>query len=81
MTGLIILVVYILGVPAWMWIEKIFFPYKEGDYTIDYDGAHEITPEIWKCDAEARACIWPICLAAIITILPIVLFDKIFEKL
>ena len=62
-------------------MEKRFFPFQEGDYTIEYDGAHEITPEIWQCKVEARASLWPICVAVIIVSLPFKLLDIIFERL
>lgn len=81
MIGWIILAIYILIIPLWIWIEKRFFPFKEGDYTIEFDGAHEITPEIWQCDVEARAALWPICVAVIIVLLPFKLLNVIFEKL
>lgn len=81
MNGWVILALYILGIPLWMLIEKKYFPFEEGDYHIEFDGAHEITPEIWKCDVVARAGIWPICLAATIMLLPFKLLDILFEKL
>ena len=81
MIGWIILVIYILIIPLWMWMEKRFFPFKEGDYTIEFDGAHEITPEMWQCDVETRAMLWPLCLVVIIILLPFKLIDIIFEKL
>lgn len=81
MIGWILLVVYILGIPCWIWMEKRFFPFQEGDYTIEYDGAHEITPEVWRCNVCARAAIWPLCVACIIALLPAVIIDRLFEKL
>ena len=81
MIGWIILVIYILVIPLWIWVEKRFFPFEEGDYHIDFDGAHEITPEIWQCDVETRAALWPICVAFIIVLLPFKLLDIIFERL
>lgn len=81
MIGWIILAIYILIIPLWIFVEKKFFPFKEGDYTIEFDGAHEITPEIWQCDVEARAVLWPICVAVIIVLLPFKLLDIIFERL
>lgn len=81
MIGWILLTVYIVGIPCWIWIEKRFFPWKEGDYTIDFDGAHEITPEVWQCDVCARAGLWPLVLAFIIVLLPFKLIDILFEIL
>ena len=77
----IILAIYILVIPLWIWMEKRFFPFREGDYTIEYDGPHEITPEIWQCDVEARSVLWPLCLAVFIILLPFKLLDILFEKL
>lgn len=81
MYGWILLAIYIVGIPIWIFVEKRFFPFKDGDYTVDFDGAHKITPEMWKCYVEARAVLWPLCLAIIIILLPCMLIDIIFEKL
>lgn len=81
MFGLVLLAIYIIGIPIWIFVEKKFFPFKDGDYTIEFDGAHEITPEMWKCDVEARAALWPFCLAVIIMLIPFRLIDTIFEIL
>lgn len=77
----ILLAVYVLGVPCWIWMEKRFLPFQEGDYTIDFDGAHEITPEMWKSNVCARAFIWPVCIAFAVILLPVVAIDKLFDKL
>lgn len=81
MTGWILLVVYILGIPCWIWMEKRFFPFQKGDYTLDYDRVDEITPEVWKYHVCARASFWPLCLAVVIILLPVVIIDKLFDKL
>ena len=81
MIGWTLLAIYIVGIPVWIWAEKKFAPFEEGDYTIEFDGAHEITPDIWKSRVCARAALWPICIAVIVALFPIVLIDKIFELL
>jgi len=81
MIGWILLAVYIVGIPIWIWAEKRFAPFQEGDYTIEFDGAHEITPEIWKCNVCACAAIWPLCVAFMVALLPYILIDKIFDKI
>lgn len=81
MCGWVLLAIYIIGIPIWIFVEKKFFPFEEGNYKIEFDGAHEITPEVWKCDVEARAVIWPLCLVVIIMLLPCKLIDIIFEML
>lgn len=81
MIGWILIAVYIIGIPCWIWMEKRFSPFQEGDYTIEYDGAHEITPEVWRCDVCTRAGLWPLCIVAIVVLLPVVVIDKLFEKL
>lgn len=81
MIGWIFLAVYIIGIPCWVWFEKKFFPFHEEDYHIEYDGAHEITPEVWKCDVCARASIWPLVIAFFVAMLPIILLDKLFDVL
>ena len=81
MIGWILLAVYILGIPCWILMEKQFFPFQDGEYTIEYDGVHEITPEVWKCDVCGRAPIWPLCVAFIVILLPIAVIDRLFDKL
>lgn len=77
----ILLVVYILGIPCSIWIEKRFFPFQKGGYTIEFDGVHEITKEVWKCNVCARGFLWPVYVAFIIVLLPLVAVDRLFEKL
>lgn len=79
--GWIALAVYIIVIPVWVWMEKKFFPYQEGGYHIEWDGVHEITPEVWKCDVLARAAIWPFCVAIVVILIPIKLLDDLFEIL
>ena len=81
MIGWILLAVYVLGIPLWMWIEKKFFPFKEGEYTIDFDCIQEITPEMWKNNVIARSVIWPLCVTVGIVLFPFWLLDKIFDLL
>ena len=79
--GWFILFLYILGIPCWIWIEKKYFPFREGDYHIEFDGAHEITPDIWKTEVCARAGLWPLCVLFIIVLSPISVIDKLFDIL
>lgn len=79
-TEIILLSVYIIGIPIWMLVEKKWLPYEEGEYTIEFDGAHEITPEMHRDNAIARSVIWPFCLAALVLLSPIVLLNKLAEK-
>ena len=81
MIGWIILAIYIVGIPCWIWFEKKFWPFEEGDYHIEFDGAHEITPEVWKCDVCARAGLWPLCIAVFVVMSPIILIDKLFDSI
>lgn len=81
MIGWILLAVYFIGIPCWIWMEKRVSPFKEGDYTIEYDEAHEITPEVWRYEVCAHASLWPLCIVAIVVLLPVVAIDKLFEKL
>ena len=64
-----------------MKIEDKYFPYKEGDYTIEFDGAHKITPEIHEGNIMCRSTLWPLMLTIILALLPIVLIHKIYNKL
>ena len=81
MLSIILIVIYIVGIIIWMKIEKKYFPYKEGEYTIEFDGAHEITPEIHDDNAMCRSVLWPLYLAIIIVLLPFKLVDIIYNKL
>lgn len=81
MLPIILIAIYIVGIIVWMKIEKKYFPYEEGDYTIEFDGAHEITPEIYDSNVQARAIIWPLCLCLIIVLLPFKLINIIYNKL
>lgn len=81
LTILLIIVIYIIGLLIWIAIEKKCFPYKEGDYTIEFDGAHEITPEMHESNAIARSILWPICLVFIVALLPVIIIRIIFKNL
>ena len=70
MTEALLIVGYIVGIVVWMRVEKRFFPYEDGEYTIEFDGAHEITEEIHNDRAIGRSIIWPFCLFAILLLLP-----------
>ena len=74
-----LLVAYIVGIFVWMLVEKRFFPYEEGEYTIEFDGAHEITPDMHKDRSICRSILWPLCLAFIIVMLPLVALEKIYD--
>lgn len=80
-TEILLIVLYIVGIFIWMLIEKNFFPYEEGEYTIEWWGAEEITEDIHKGRAICRSILQPLCLAFIIMMIPVVLLNKIFEKL
>lgn len=80
-TEILLCFLYIVGIFMWMIVEKIFFPYEEGEYTLEWWGAEEITEDIHNGRAVCRSVLWPLCLAFIIMMLPVVLLNKIFEKL
>ena len=79
MVGWILLAVYLVGIPVSIWVEKRFFPFEEGDYHIEFDGAHEITPELWKSEVITRAVIWPLVIAFALALIPICLLNTIFD--
>ena len=81
MIGIILSIVYILGILCHIWIEKKFFPFEEGDYELDWDGPHEETEEMWKAKVCTRALLWPIVLAFVVVMLPIVIVDIIIDKI
>lgn len=81
MTEALLIVGYIVGIIVWMRVEKKFFPYEEGEYTIEFDGAHEITEEMHNVKAIERSIIWPICLSFILVFLPIRALIWLFCKM
>ena len=81
MTEALLIVGYIVGIIVWMRFEKKFFPYEEGEYTIEFDGAHEITEEMHNDRAIERSIIWPICLSLILVLLPFRALIWLFEKI
>ena len=78
---ILLTILYIVGIFMWMLIEKKFLPYEKGEYTIELWGAEEITEDIHNVRAVCRSILWPLCLAFIIMMLPVVLLNKIFENL
>lgn len=76
-----LLVIYLVGIVVWMLVEKKFNPYEEGEYKIEFDGAHEVTPEMHDDDAICRSVLWPLCLAFIIALLPFTIAIWLYNKL
>lgn len=81
MSWLIFIAVYAIGIPCWVAFEKRAFPYEDGDYTIDCDGAREVTRDMWKDDVKCRAVVWPVCAAFLAILLPFMLLDILFDLL
>ena len=77
----LLVLIYIIGLLIWIKIEKKYFPYKEGDYTLEFDGAHEITREMHEFNAIARTILWPVCLTLIIALLPVKIINIIYKNL
>lgn len=80
MTWFLYIMIYILGAIIWYLIEKKFFPYEEGYYKIEFDGAHEQTIDMQRDDRMARCILWPLTAGFMLTILPIVLLTRVFKK-
>jgi Ca2+/H+ antiporter len=78
---MLLILIYIIGLLIWIKIENKYFPYEEEEYTIEFDGAHEITPEMHECDSIARSILWPISLSFIIIMSPIIIISMIYKKL
>lgn len=81
MLAIILIVIYIVGIIVWMKIEKKYFPYEEGEYTIEFDGANEITPEMHDDNVKARTILWPLFLFFIIGLIPFKLINIIYHRL
>ena len=54
-TEILLCILYIVGIFMWMMVEKIFFPYEEGEYTMELWGPEEITEDIHNWRAVCRS--------------------------
>lgn len=77
----LLVLIYIIGLLIWIKIEKKYFPYKEGDYTIEFDGAHEITSEEHNANAKIRSILWPLFLCIVIVFLFVKLINIVNDKI
>lgn len=74
------MILYVIGVPCWVWFEKKFLAWNDGDYCFDDNGeAYEETHEMWRDEVCTRAILWPVCLCIIIIMIPFMLVEKIFD--
>ena len=74
------ILIYLVGAVIWYFVERKWFPYQEGEYTIDFDGAHELTIPMQRDNRLCRVLLWPLPLAAFVILSPIALIARIFEK-
>ena len=79
--GIILLIIYVIGIIIFLFIFKKYLPYKEGECRIEFDGMYPITEDIHNDDNIVRAVIWPLIVVFIIALSPIVLLRYLYEKL
>lgn len=73
------MILYVIGIPCWVWLEKKFLPWNDGDYCFDDNGeAYEEIREMWRDEVCTRAILWPLYLCAIIIMIPFMLVEKKF---
>lgn len=72
--------VYAIGFVAWYFIERRFFPYEEGAFSIDFDGPHEQTIDMQRDDRLMHCILWPLFACVFIVLGPLALLTRIFEK-
>ena len=80
-TGIILLIIYVIGVIIFLFIFKKYLPYKEGEYRIEFDGAFPVTEDMHNDDNILRAIIWPLIVALLIALSPIVILKYLYNKL
>lgn len=78
---IILLIIYVIGVIIFLLVFKKYLPYKEGEYRIDFDGAFPVTEDMHNDDNILRAIIWPLIVALLIALSPIVILKYLYNKL
>jgi hypothetical protein len=78
---MIYLIIYIVGVVIASFAIPKMLPYKENMWRIEYDGVREITENEHYCDNIARILIWPLLVAVVIILFPIVVISNLIEKI
>lgn len=80
-TGIILLIIYVIGVIIFLFVFKKYLPYKEGEYRLEFYGMHPVTEDMHDDDNIVRAVTWPIIVALLISLSPIVLLKHLYNKL
>lgn len=79
--GIILLIIYIIGIIIFLFIFKKYLPYEEGECRIDFDGMHPVTEDMHDNDNVCRAIMWPLIVALIIALSPILILKHLYNKL
>ena len=79
--GMILLIIYVIGIIISLFIFKKYLPYEEGEYTIEFDGAYPVTKDMHDNDNILRAIIWPLIVAFLIAFSPIMILKYLYNKL
>lgn len=79
--GIILLIIYVIGVIIFLFVFKKYLPYKEDECRIEFDGIHPITEDMHNDDNILRAIIWPLIVALIIALSPIMILKHLYNKL
>lgn len=78
---ILIIVIYVVGVLVWMKLEKRYNPWEEGEYHLEFDGAHLIDPELHNEESVMRSVLWPLCLVFLVVLSPILIFQWIWKHI
>lgn len=79
--GIILLIIYVIGVIIFLFVFKKYLPYKEGECRIEFDGMHPITEDMHDDDNIIRAIIWPLIVALLIALSPTMILKYLYNKL
>jgi hypothetical protein len=79
--AIILLIIYTIGVIISLFVFKKYLPYKEGECRIEFDGMHPVTEDMHDDDNIIRAIIWPLIVAFLIALSPILILKHLYNKL
>lgn len=78
---MIYLIIYIVGVIIASFIIPKAFPYREDSYEIGFNYTLKITEDRHKADNVRRVLIWPLVVAVVIILFPIMVISNLIEKI
>lgn len=78
---MIYLIIYIVGVIIASFIIPKILPYEEGMWRCEISGVRLISEDDHRLDNIARILIWPLLVAVVIILFPIVVISNLIEKI